>query len=480
VPQYLANRLNAGSLPMMLLPRALAAAFVLALTALVAYEVCRIPVQVSDSLGNLLQVQRQTPGEVFVSQFSNGSYVRPLLWTQIKLAYESAQGRETLVFKAVHVAQLLLLALLALQLMRVRSWPECAAAVLAALVLFGLHTFDGLVREAFPINSFLTVALSVLAVLALADWEPARWRDVAAVGIFAITILTLESGVLVAVAVVAARLAGLRGLSRTGTGAIVLALAAYFVLRFAVLDAGTPGLSERASGFGFRVLEPDELMARFESNPLPFYLYNVVASFVTVLLAEPRSGVWYATQGVMAGDVWPPWLWINVAASVVATGLVLCAAPIAVARWRAGAAGRHERLLLIAVAVLVANAAVTFGYAKDVIMSAGGVCFALAVYAATAILLTRPQPSTRVVRAAIALALALWTVRAAALPLRLEMQAGRVRQEWRDVDGWLERQRIAVATPEARALVSRLRRAALRTRPRPIEWTGWRSVLDLN
>src|SRR5688572_30977152 len=112
------------------MPRALAAAFVLALTALVAYEVCRIPVQMSDSLGNLLQVQRQTVGDVFVSQFSNGAYVRPLLWTQIKLAYEGAQGRETIAFKAIHVAQLLLLALLVLRLMRVRSREECVAAVL--------------------------------------------------------------------------------------------------------------------------------------------------------------------------------------------------------------------------------------------------------------------------------------------------------------------------------------------------------------
>jgi hypothetical protein len=67
-----------------------------------------------------------------------------------------------------------------------------------------------------------------------------------------------------------------------------------------------------------------------------------------------------------------------------------------------------------------------------------------------------------------------------ALPVRLEMQAARVRQEWQDVEGWLERQHIAVATPEARALVTRLRRSALRTRPKTIEWTGWRSMLDLN
>jgi len=462
------------------MPRALAAVFMLALTVLVAYEVCRIPVQVSDSVGNLLQVQRQTLGEVFTAQFSNGAYVRPLLWAQIKVASASAGGRETLLFKGIHVAQLLLLAFLALRLMPVRSRPEAVAAVLAALVLFGLHTFDGLVREAFPINSFLTVALCVLAVLALADGEPAWWRDAAAAGVFAAAILTLESGVLVAVAVVGARLAGLRGVSRRGTATVVLALAAYVAIRFVVLDAGTPSLSERASGFGFRMLEPGELVARFGSNPLPFYLANVVASLATVLLAEPRAGVWYAAQGVAAGQWWPAWLWINVAASAVATGLVLTAAPTAWARWRAAMADWHGRLLLVSLAVLGANAVVSFGYTKDVIMSTGGVCFALAVYAATAILLTGPRPAARTVSAAVALGLVLWTVRVAALPLRLEMQAGRVRQEWRDVDGWLERQHIAVTTPEARALVMRLRRSALRAHPSSVEWSGWRSWLDLN
>ncbi len=116
--------------------------------------------------------------------------------------------------------------------------------------------------------------------------------------------------------------------------------------------------------------------------------------------------------------------------------------------------------------MLAANAVVSFAYTKDVIMSAGGVCFALAVYAAASTALqARGAPAAPAARAAVAIALALWTVRAAALPVRLEMQAARVRQEWQDVEGWLERQHIAVATPEARALVTRLRRSALRTRP---------------
>ena len=65
-------------------PRTAAVAITLALTALIAFEVCRIPVQVSDSVGNLLQVQRQPLGDVFFSQFSNGAYVRPLMWAEFK------------------------------------------------------------------------------------------------------------------------------------------------------------------------------------------------------------------------------------------------------------------------------------------------------------------------------------------------------------------------------------------------------------
>ena len=54
---------------------------------------------------------------------------------------------------------------------------------------------------------------------------------------------------------------------------------------------------ERASGFGFRVLDPPELADRFGGNPLPFYAYNIASSVLSVLLSEPRGGV-YATSPV--------------------------------------------------------------------------------------------------------------------------------------------------------------------------------------
>ena len=102
------------------------------------------------------------------------------------------------------------------------------------------------------------------------------------------------------------------------------------------------------------------------------------------------------------------------------------------------------------------------------------------MYAAVSILLEHRRPPSRAVYGAVALGVALWTVRATALPIRLEMQAVRVQDEWRDVNGWLERQHIDASAPDARALVNRLRRSALRARPRSIEWSGWTTMLDLN
>lgn len=448
----------------------------------VAYGVCRIPVQVSDSVGNLLQIQHQSLPDLFISQFSNGAYIRPLLWVQFKLGYILAAGHEQLLFKSIHVAQILLLGWLFVRPMQVRTGADLTAALLAVLVLLGMHTFDGMVREAFPINAFLTVALCVLAAINLSLGEHHRWHDLAVAGLFCFAILTVESGILVLPAVVAARLVGLKGVSWKGVALTGGAFAGYLALRFAVLGTGGPGLGERASGFGFQILEPRQLIERFEGHATPFYAYNVVASLVSVLLAEPRGGVWWAAHGLWNGDLLPSWLSINIAASVTATVMCGIAAVLSLGRWRAGQAQARERLVLIGLAVLAANALVSFSYTKDVIMSTGGVCFALATYAATAMLLAETSQGRRRrwAYAAVALGLCLWTVRAVALPHRLSMQIGVVRAEWLDVYPWLERQQIHLTSPEAHALVERLRGHALRADPPTFEWTGWRRILDLN
>ena len=98
-------------------------------------------------------------------------------------------------------------------------------------------------------------------------------------------------------------MAGATGVSRAGTWVQVALIGGYFALRFLVLDVGAPGLTERSSGFGFSVLDPDELLARFGGNPVLFYAYNVLSGLSSIFFAEPRSGVWAVTAAVRAGEV---------------------------------------------------------------------------------------------------------------------------------------------------------------------------------
>jgi hypothetical protein len=288
----------------------------------------------------------------------------------------------------------------------------------------------------------------------------------------------------VLVAIAAGRLAGLRGVSWPGVGVCAILAVAYLYLRFGPLGVGGPSLAERSSGFGFEMLDPPELIARFGDDPGWFYVYNVMCSLLTVLFAEPRDGVWYAVRTVWGGGSLPAWLTINLVTSA-GTTLLVGWYLVRLARRRSNAElDLNGRLVLVAMIVLAANAAVSYGYTKSVIMSAAGVFFAIAVYVSARELLaaqSRFGTAARVAAFALLAILACgWTVRAVALPYRLRQQAFVVREQWKGVYEWLDAQRVQLSTPEAKALASQLREEALRTDTAPVEWTGWRTVLDLN
>jgi hypothetical protein len=168
--------------------------------------------------------------------------------------------------------------------------------------LFGIHTFEGTILEAFPINAYMTILICCYLAAVLALGRPHWWRDVAAAVLFVFAALSVESGLLVAVVLVAAYLAGARGVSRWGIAAVVLLVAGYLALRFGVLGVGTPEFTERSSGFGFAVLEPEDIERRFGQHPSLFHLYNVGTSILSVLFSEPRGGVWGTTYSVLYRD----------------------------------------------------------------------------------------------------------------------------------------------------------------------------------
>jgi hypothetical protein len=367
---------------------------------------------------------------------------------------------------------------LSVHVLRPRTARDAALIPLSLAVIVGAHTFVPMVREAFPINSFLTIALTCVAALAMAMRARPRWYiDALAIAVLAGSILTVESGVLVWVVSATAYLTGMRGVSRRAVIEMTIGVAVYLLVRMLVLDVGSPSLAERASGFGFSIIEPADLVRRFDGRAWIFYLYNVVSSIATVLFAEPKGGVWRFVWEMTIGTV-HPWTVVSVLSSTAATVLVawfVWSRRAAIRTWRLD---DHDRLVIVFAMVLLANGVISFPYTKNVIMSPAGVFLGLAVYSAARAWLDAQQPRHMALTIALFAVLTCgWAFRVAGTHYTLRWSAAEQRAEWVTVDRWLDRQRIVLRTADARALRDTLRHDALVNHPTPCQpssrWTRW-------
>lgn len=450
-------------------PALAAYAYAALAAAALAHFLLQIPIQLTDSFGNMLALDTSWR-ELMEGQFYQRGYLRPFVWGMFKAVYDASGGNYFAWFRGVHVLQVALLLMLYVHVVRPRTWKDAAVVPLGIAVLIGGHTFAGTVFEAFPINAYLTMLVYGFAAVALSMAPHRWWNDVLAVLMFAVAVLTFEGGLLIWVVLVSCAIVGMKGLSRPGLVALTLALAGYFVLRFAVLDIGSPGLSERSSGYGFRALDPAELIARFGDNPLPFYAYNVVTSFATVLFAEPRGGVFRLVWALTHEP--EPALVINAIASTLATVLIVRYGWRRRRDWFAWRLDRRDQFVLLFLMVLIANAVVSFPYTKDIIMSPAGSFLALAVYAvvgdAIDSLPALPGGRASVLGAMLVVLAATWTIRDAGIHVRLHTTALSVRREWAYADQWLLGQRIDVREPGVRRLYSQLWNDAVATHPAPL------------
>jgi hypothetical protein len=427
-----------------------------------------IPIQLSDSFGNMLKLVVSWP-ELLYNEFTQRAYLRPLLWAELKVVYDLSGGNYYAWFRGTHVAQVVALALLYVAIVRPQTLRDAALIPFGIAVLFGTHTFAGTVNEAFPINTFLTILLFSFAAMYIALTEYRRWHDLAAPLLFAGAALTVESGLLVWVVIVGARLVGARGVSRGGIAVLVVLLGVYFGLRFLVLNVGSAGLEERSSGFGFGILEPDELIARFGSNPVGFYAYNIIASVLSVLVSEPSSGVFVLTRAVMQGTV-DVSMFVKPIATLSVTALLGVFAWRRRHVWLSRRFDHDDRLVLIFGMVLAANAVISYPYTKDVIVSVAGALFALAAFAAarrTVAWLPDTLPRHRIAGTMlIALVSGAWSLQAAAMHLELRSAAYAQRQRWAYAELTLEDDLRRFDARE-RALFRTLRDEALFAGPEP-------------
>ena len=431
----------------------------------------RMPIQRSDSLELILDAQRSPSAtDTFVTMLSTPGYMRPMFRAENKLLFDVA-GRSSLqsVYRGFHAALLMVGLLLFARVSRVTTERDLSAFAMAMAVLVGLHTFRGAVGEAYPVNHYLNVAVVCLFTLALAQTRGSMWIDAAAAAGLLYAILILETGVLVWVIAVTAWVVGWRGISPRGLAAMSAALLGYLYLRFVHYPVGLPNLSERSTGYLLSVLDPPELMSRFGDRPEWFYLYNVATSALSVLFSEPRGGRFVAVHAWLQ-DALMPWMVIALASSIVTT---LVIAYVGLQRWRTRTLDDNARYIVLFAAVLAANAAISFAYAKDEIMLPAGIFYALAAYAAARVVFeSMVAPRSAVVAGAVAILLVVtsieWTIRAASVPYFQRSQAFKQRGDWGELAG--ERRRAGSQGPpsDADRLVEQLRDEALAARvPNP-------------
>jgi hypothetical protein len=469
-------------------------AYALAVTAVLAYFLLDLPIQVSDSFGNMLKLLGVSLGELVYNEFWQRAYLRPFLWGELKVVFDLADGNYSAWYRWVHVAQVGVLAVLFVRLVRPRAALDMACLPLGLAALVGVHTFAGTVAEAFPINTFLTVLVLAFAAAAVVTGPRRAWSDALLGLLLFIAALTVESGLLIAVIVVGGWLLRAPGVSRAGALIQVALVAGYLLLRFLVLDVGSPDLSERASGFGFDRLEPEALQQRFGANPLPFYAYNIVTSILSVLLSEPRAGVFRLTFGVTVGAPEAAMI-VNVIASSLGTLVLGWFAWRRRHAWLAREFTHDDRLVLLFVLVLAANGAISYPYTKDVVMSPAGAFYAVALCVAVRHLAAtvewrgvsslndlRPHFSAVLVLAVVLSAS--WSIRYLGLHAMLRDQAPATRNEWAS-SVWTmpEQYRVEFSqNPDGPALMRQLHDDAIFERPalRPrLPNAAWTRLMDL-
>jgi hypothetical protein len=406
-----------------------------------AQALLRTPVQVSDALETILRASRSpTPIGAFTRSFTYSSQMlRPMGYaaTNAVLHVATAAGTSSrTAFRAVHAA----LACALFALFTFVAWPRSRIDLvlfpLVLTMLVGMHSFAGMMREAYPINHFLEVAVYALIVLAAAR-SRGRWiADVVAIVSIALALLTLEAGVLTWVVAVTAWMAGWRGISRRALVAATLMIGAYAVWRIGYLHIHAGGVGDHSTGFGNTMLSVDEQIARFGIHPLRFFSYNALSAMASVLFSEPRDGVW-ALVGIHrtpAGVALPPpSIFIEIASSAGATAVILWA----IARWRRGKLDDPQTfvpLLTVAAAVVLASGAISYAYNKDEIISTAGVFYVLAVGAAlreATLTLTRTEGTRRAIATCAIAALSIvWAWRAVGFEYKMLRSASKARSEW--------------------------------------------------
>ena len=442
--------------------RAFVAAAIFA--ASVAYVLFHSPFEVGDTLNTLLRLDVSSLGDIFRSDMATSGFVRPMTVVTSKVIFETAQHLHVDLFAAYrtfHLACVTIILLGVVASLEVTSFDTCALAVLALAMVIGNDAFRQAVAET-ELNMKLIMVTSCVGALLLTSRRRRWWTDIAAIVLATYAMFANELGLLVAVILIAGYVVGFRAVSRYGVAVVSALLLLYIYLRFFKLNAGLPELAERSSGFGFSIRSPQELQAIFGANHLPFYAYNIAASAMSVLFAEPSNGVFVLVRGVMDHKATTG----MIVATIASTAATIVLVTYVVRRWRAWLAldlTHEDRLFVVAMALIAANAVISFPYLKNVTMVPAATFFAVASFVALKHLVTGidvrrlPIGSAAAMLVLVAALSAGWALRGFSFYVNMRTQAYKSQADWVSLDDFGRRGQLELQDERQRGFVEHIR-----------------------
>ena len=395
----------------------------LACVVLFAFALFKIPFSLGDTYSHLAGPALSSWRDTFVDAFTaRGREYRPFFTLGIKAAYEAVGTwlpfYQTLVLLSF-AALLTLVVWLCRPVGRKRAWAAC----IAVSCVCGLHT-SRIVFGFWPLNHYAAVMVAILVAIALALSPRTRPHDWVFGLLMLVATLSLEFGVLIIPVVITLWWFGAPGVGRRGVVTMLVAAAVYLTIRFTFGDHSGETTLWADSGFGFQSLTADALRARFGSAPWVLWIYNVVATTLTVMFSEPRDGAYSFVESLLARDM-ETWQWVQVGSSALTT-LVIGVGLIKGRPWK-----ERDRLLIVAgVALLVFGSVLSFVYSRDRLGLAGGIGYALLLYLACSALLEKLPGQLAV--GVVTVVAALWLVRGAETWLQLRDTAWDYHVEWTD------------------------------------------------
>ena len=383
-----------------------------------------------DLYNNLYKASAFSWSDTIVSAFAGGLEYRPLLIIGIKLVHQLV-GLRVWVYQALVILQFAAVLALLVWIFRPQTRDRATAACVALACVVGLHSSRVMFLFA-PLNAHSFGVVLLLAAVLLALSPRSQVGEMVFLPLTLGALLLLESGGLIVAVMLVLWKMQAPGASGRALGGTLIGAAIYLAIRFGFGNQA-PASTYTETGLGFDDVDAARLGESFLHAPWLLWMYNVVASLLTVVVSEPRAGKFRFIAAILNGRI-PVWMYVHILTSVVTTAVVA----YTLARRRI-ANPRDRQIAAVGATVLILGSALGFLYTRDRIALSAGVGYAMLVYVGIAAMLrhsaVRAPEDRRPLRqilttACVAIIAAGWLLRTAEAYFQLRDAAWENRQEW--------------------------------------------------